>query len=293
MTDERDPAAGSEPETVIPPAPAAYPQADAGQPPAVPLAPPLGAPAPSPYPSPYPAQQQHPAQAHPQQQYPQHPQPGYPAPQYGQPGDPAAYPISGIAPAPARSGSRHLGIILGVVGLLVVIVIAGVAVAITLFLGSSSGDSRPVAVPTQASEQPSTGPSEGDSTGSDSETDETDGTDGTGPTDAGAGIADRLEAKIDEYRRLRDSGALWQSIPDSDYSRTAVTAFLYFLTDMKVATVWGVDEATAAEYDERMAMLEEKLLAQQPLGDDITITLEDGKVFRYDGETGEGGYSQE
>lgn len=103
-------------------------------------------------------------------------------------------------------------------------------------------------------------------------------------------IEAQLEAKINEYKRLRDSGALWESIPDNEYNRTAVSAFLYLMTDMKVATIWGIDEAQAQEYEERMAMLEERLLAQEPLGDDIKITLED-EVFTYDGETGEGGYT--
>ena len=113
--------------------------------------------------------------------------------------------------------------------------------------------------------------------------------DDSGDADA-SGIADVLQAKIDEYKRLRDSGALWESIPDTEFNRTAVSAFLYFLTDMKVATIWGVDEAQAQEYEERMTMLEERLLAEQPLGDDIQITLED-EVFTYDGQTGEGGYT--
>jgi hypothetical protein len=108
-----------------------------------------------------------------------------------------------------------------------------------------------------------------------------------------ANIADRLQAKIDEYRDLRDSGRLWETIPDSEYNRTAVTAFLFFLIDMRLAATFGVDDSQAAEYDERMTDLEELLLDQQPLGDDIRITFEDGRVFTYDGETGEGGYSQE
>ncbi|MBT2483697.1 MULTISPECIES: hypothetical protein [unclassified Microbacterium] len=103
-------------------------------------------------------------------------------------------------------------------------------------------------------------------------------------------IEAQLEAKINEYKRLRGSGALWESIPDNEYNRTAVSAFLYLLTDMKVATIWGVTDEQAQEYEERMLMLEERLLAEEPLGDDITITLED-EVFTYDGDTGEGGYT--
>jgi hypothetical protein len=161
-----------------------------------------------------------------------------------------------------------------VVGGIVVLAVVGVAVAIGSLLGVDRSPSIPLP-PTAVAEDP------------DAPTD--------APTDPApeadtSGIAARLEAKIDEYKRLRDSGALWQSIPDTDFNRTAVSAFLYFLTDMKVATIWGVDEQQAQEYDERMAMLEERLLAQEPLGDDISITLED-KVFTYDGETGEGGYT--
>jgi hypothetical protein len=114
------------------------------------------------------------------------------------------------------------------------------------------------------------------------------------PSSATSGnIAGRLQAKIDEYRGLRDTGALWQTIPDNDYNRTAVAAFLYFLTDMRLAATFGVDDAQAAEYDDRMAELERLLLAQEPFGDNIRITFEDGRVFTYDGETGEGGYSAE
>nr|WP_201470858.1 hypothetical protein [Microbacterium hydrocarbonoxydans] len=167
--------------------------------------------------------------------------------------------------------------ILGVVGGMVVLGVVAVAVVVGLILGS---DPPPVAVPSPSSVTPEGQQSEQPSEPSGDPAD----------PEAGAAIADRLEQKIDEYKRLRDSGELWQSIPDSEFNRTAVSAFLYFLTDMKVATIWGVDAATADEYEQRMTMLEERLLAQQPLGDDIEITLED-KVFTYDGETGEGGYT--
>jgi hypothetical protein len=174
-------------------------------------------------------------------------------------------------------------VVLRVVGAMAVLVVIGVAVAVSLILGSSPA--TPIAVPSPTSVAPEGGqPSEPSAVPDDGSSD--------APADpeAGAAIADRLEQKIDEYKRLRDSGELWQSIPDTEFNRTAVSAFLYFLTDMKVATIWGVDAATADEYEQRMTMLEERLLAQQPLGDDIEITLED-RVFTYDGETGEGGYT--
>ena len=153
----------------------------------------------------------------------------------------------------------------------------------------ASPDPRPIAAPSFAplrtassapsDEEPSAAPSDGD--------------DGPVDTGASADIGAALESKIAEYKKLRDSGALWERIPDTEFNRTAVTAFLFFLSDMKAATIWGVDDATATEYEERMAMLEQKLLDQKPLGDNIKITFEGGKVFQYNGETGEGGYTQE
>lgn len=161
----------------------------------------------------------------------------------------------------------------------VLIIVVGVGVAVSLLMSSR----EPVAAPMPSATAAAPSEPSGDPSTEESPSDD------PGDADASA-IADVLQAKIDEYKRLRDSGALWQSIPDTEFNRTAVSAFLYFLTDMKVATIWGVDEAQAQEYEERMTMLEERLLAEQPLGDDIQITLED-EVFTYDGETGEGGYT--
>lgn len=279
MADDQDaarPDAAAQPDGVIPPPPAGGQPWAPGE--TVPLAPPLGAPVSSAA-APQPPQPGYPQPGHPQADFAQ---PGYPQTAYPQPAgvDPSAYPISSVAPPPARSSTRSTGIVLGIVGGVVALAVVGIAVAVGLFLATPT--TRPVAVPspTVSPFVPPAGPS--------------DAPEGTDP-DAAAGdeIADVLQAKMDEYKRLRDSGALWQSIPDTEYNRTALTAFLYFLTDMKVATIWGVDAATADEYRERMAMLEEKLLAQQPLGDDIQIVLEEGRVFRYDGDTGEGGYFTE
>ena len=107
---------------------------------------------------------------------------------------------------------------------------------------------------------------------------------------AAATIGDELQAKIDEYRTARDDGSLWQKIPDDEFNRTAVTAFLYIVTDLKAATIWGVTDEQAQEYAAKVADVEAKLLAQQPLGEDIHITLET-RTFDYDGSTGEGGYT--
>ncbi len=282
MTNEQD--AGSPPEHVVPPE-AVLPPDPAGPPlsgetsnlptgwAATPLAPPLG------------------TSGEPQTAWPAvPPPPGYPQPAYppsgvGQPplSGPGAYPLSNVAPPPAPSSSRGVAVVLSVVGAVLVLGIVAIAVFIGMLTAGTQGSPSPVATPSAIAEdpydEPSDAPSDAPSDGS-----------GDPDTEAGAEIADALQAKIDEYKRLRDSGALWQSIPDTEFNRTAVSAFLYFLTDMKVATIWGVDAAQAQEYDERMTMLEERLLAQQPLGDDIQITLED-EVFTYDGETGEGGYT--
>jgi len=308
MTNEQDAAGQHEPvgppEPVVPPAP--VDAATPGGPPAVPLAPPLSSPAGPPpppqpgypqpayppvgYPQTAPYGQQVPPGAPPGSPYQGYPQAGYPQPAYPPPGYPqsapsgaGAYPISSSAPPPPRSGGRSLAVVLTVVGVMAVLVVVGVAVAVGLLLGSTP--STPIAVPSPSSVAPDGQPSEPSAPSTEPD-------DGEDPADPGAGaaIADRLEQKIDEYKRLRDSGELWQSIPDTEFNRTAVSAFLYFLTDMKAATIWGVDAATADEYEQRMTMLEERLLAEQPLGDDIEITLED-KVFTYDGETGEGGYT--
>ncbi|MFB4350608.1 hypothetical protein [Microbacterium sp. CR_7] len=277
--DEKD--AGARHEQVVPPPPPAPGRQDGNTSPTIPLAPSLnGAPPPT---HPYGMPPQPPLGQPPQYGAPQ--QPPYATPQqppYAYPQPNGGYPIASVAPPVAPSSARANGLVLALVGGLLAVIIVGVAVIIGVL---ANGAQTPVAEPTEIAAPtplPSSGPS-----------DPSDGPESDPDAEAGAEIADLLEAKADEYKRLRDSGALWQSIPDTEFNRTAVSAFLYFLTDMKVATIWGVDAQTAAEYEQRMTMLEEKLLAQQPLGDDIQITLEEGRVFRYDGETGEGGYFEE
>jgi hypothetical protein len=169
-----------------------------------------------------------------------------------------------------------------------VLVVAAIAVAGFLLASSSRPSADPVpSATTEPSEEPSTEPSE--SPAAEPSSPSADGPVSTSPAE----IEGQLQAKIDEYKQARDSGTLWATIPDTDFNRTAVSAFLYFLTDMKVATIWGIDQATAEEYAQDAADLEALLLAQQPLGSDIEISFEDGRVFRYDGDTGEGGYFDE
>ncbi|WP_314096344.1 hypothetical protein [Microbacterium foliorum] len=274
MVDPHEPDPRADP--VIPPPPA-IPGTSETAPHVVPLAPPLSGPA-SPAPGAPPAASPDGYGPPPPPQLPPYASTGQPgsagqpgtASQFGAVSQPGIYPTAaypGIgAPAPARTSGRAIGIVFGSIGAVLIVGIIAVAVLLGS-LTATRTDPSTAPLPTSISEPPS-GPDAG----------------------AGAEIADILDAKMDEYKRLRDSGALWQSIPDNDFNRTAVAAFLFFLTDMKVATLWGVDAAQAQEYEERMTMLEERLLAQQPLGDDIKITLED-QIFTYDGETGEGGFT--
>ena len=112
--------------------------------------------------------------------------------------------------------------------------------------------------------------------------------DGAGDPAPGSGsVESSLQATIDEYKSARDNGSLWTTIPDSDFNRTAVSAFLYLLTDLKLAASFGAD---TSDYLARADELEQKLLNQEPLGSDISITLSD-RTFTYDGDTGEGGYT--
>jgi len=302
---------GSDPDAVIPPPPAAPPGDLASS---VPLAPPLSGPPAPPAPHPPapggpfgpPAPPLPPYASAPQAgQYP----PQYPAGQYppqhpsGQPGQypaqPGQYPVGQQPSAPYGSehpypaappsrpsrSRRTVAIVIAAVAAFVVLVVVGIAVAVGLLLNSAPD---PISAPVPTVVPTAPGGSDGDS---DEPPAEDPPSDDPGDADA-SGIADVLQSKIDEYKQLRDSEALWEKIPDNEFNRTAVSAFLYFLVDMKSATLWGVDEAQAQEYQERMTMLEERLLAQQPLGDDIKITLED-KVFTYDGTTGEGGYVEQ
>ncbi len=160
-----------------------------------------------------------------------------------------------------------------VIAAIVIFVVAALIVATALL---TSQPETPAAPPTSASTAP---PAAG-------------GAPTLGPVDAGS-IKAVLEDKIDQYKRARDDGSLWRQIPDNDFNRTAVTAFLFFLTDMKLAASFGVDDATAQEYLAEAEELEQLLLSQQPLGSDIEIAFSEDRVFRYDGDTGEGGYSSE
>ncbi|GAA2736081.1 hypothetical protein [Streptomyces nogalater] len=95
--------------------------------------------APGPYGSPYPQQQPHPQH---QQPYPQHQQP-YPPQQYpgGQPYPPQQpYPGWGVPPMAPPPRKRRVGLVLGIVGGVVTVVVAGLVV-----LGMVAGSGFPAA----------------------------------------------------------------------------------------------------------------------------------------------------
>lgn len=207
--------------------------------------------------------------------------PGYPTPTpYGaNPGYPASAP-------PAASGSnKTLWIVLGSVAAVIVIAIVGLVTAFEMLLRAAS---EPVALPSGIP-SPSAAPWDEPDDDEDNpfETQRDDGIDAA----AGEELAQLLDDTKAKYLELRDSGELWQQIPDTEFNRTALSAFLFFVADMKAATIWGITAEQAEEYEQRVAMLEERLLAQQPLGEDIRLTTDDG-VFTYDGETGEGGWAE-
>ena len=110
---------------------------------------------------------------------------------------------------------------------------------------------------------------------------------GPGSGSGSGAVESSLQGMIDEYKTARDDGSLWTEIPDTNYNRTALSAFLYLLTDMKLAASFGAD---TSDYLERANALEKKLLTEKPLGTDISIKLQD-RTFTYDGDTGEGGYT--
>ena len=104
-------------------------------------------------------------------------------------------------------------------------------------------------------------------------------------------VGGAIESVLNEYSRWDASGELWLLIPDTEANTYAYLAFRFLLTDLKTATIFGVDNAVAQEYWSSVSEYEQKLLTQQPLGKNVTI--DDGKMyFHYDGTTGEGVYEK-
>lgn len=118
-------------------------------------------------------------------------------------------------------------------------------------------------------------------------------------TEIGTGIGyfgsleERLQVMLDKYEFADDDGSLWEVIPETRENRTALVAFRFFLTDMRLAASFGDDLGQNSEYSDRTDEFEKRFLAEEPLGEDIEIAFSEDRIFRYDGATGEGGYSTE
>ena len=195
-----------------------------------------------------------------------------PAPDFGVAAPPAVVEPAAVYPdIPSQPASRPgalIAIIVAIVAVLVVVlalVVVGIGNIVTL-AGTAGGAAPSSETDNSGQSQPNPDP--------------------FAPAPDSGAVETALQAKIDEYKSARDNGALWNRIPDSSYNRTAVSAFLYFLIDMKLAASFG----GTGNYLEQADELERKLLNQEPLGSDISIKLSD-RTFTYDGDTGEGGYT--
>lgn len=192
------------------------------------------------------------------------------------------YPVGPAYGAPAAASSTPRRGTLVVV--LIAIAVIGVLVALVIGIIPRGLGDRGESVPASDSDDSGqTAPDPGDTEAEPAEPD-----DAPSLPDTGGSAEATLQNKIDEYKAARTDGSLWERIPDTEFNRTAVSAYLYLMTDMKLAASFGAD---TSEYLQRAAKLEELLLSEQPLGSDIEIVLSD-RTFTYDGDTGEGGYTE-
>ena len=186
-------------------------------------------------------------------------------------------PAVGSPVAPSSQGPKR-GVIIAIAAVVAAVIIVPIIAVITVWLvfaGSpGSNESAPPPVPTSS---PIAEPDEP----ADPTTTEAPDLPG------GDSVEAQLEALFDKYLAARNDGSLWQQIPDTEFNRTAVVAFLYLITDLKGAAAFGAD---TSDYMDRAAELERKLLAEEPLGTDISIKGSE-RTFTYDGETGAGGYT--
>ncbi|MGO4680129.1 hypothetical protein [Microbacterium sp. 2MCAF23] len=211
-------------------------------------------------------------------------QPPYATPPSYSAGQTSAYPAA-QSPIPAPRGRFPLALVISgaVVLLLLIAVSIGALLLITRGAGSVAApppsgqplsSSAPSAPPgttpdTHASAAPSGGP---------------------GSPHVAADVEAMLAEMLAQYKQSSQDGSLWQRIPDDEHNRVALQAFLYILTDMHSAFLWGVDEPTAQKFKTDAEEAERKLLAQEPLGTDVKITGKNG-TFTYNGDTGEGGWT--
>lgn len=118
------------------------------------------------------------------------------------------------------------------------------------------------------------------------------------PTGSYTVDSDSIRGQLEEKRALYTDALQEEDLPsvgleDTEFNRVAVAAFSFFLTDMISATNFDPKDEEAVGYMEEAAEYERLLLAGEPLGDDIEIVFSEDRIFRYDGATGEGGYTDE
>lgn len=188
-------------------------------------------------------------------------------------------------PPPAPGGRGRFTIVLALSGAVVLLLLIAVSVGAILLITRGSGTTAAPSSTTAPSAQPGTAPSTAPGTRPSAAP-----SIGSGSSPASAEVEAMLADMLARYKSSSQDGSLWQRIPDDEHNRVAVQAFLYLLTDMHSAFLWGVDDATAQKFKTDAETLEQKLLAQQPLGTSVKITGKNG-TFTYDGDTGAGGWS--
>lgn len=112
-------------------------------------------------------------------------------------------------------------------------------------------------------------------------TDEDPSLEGDGP------LFDRIGALQDKYRMMREDGTLWELIERTEENNGAAIAFSYILSDVRGALRFGPSNADKEYYSKYVKLMETRFLAEEPLGVNVHITTSDGRVFIYDGDTGE------
>ncbi|GAA4488342.1 hypothetical protein [Microbacterium panaciterrae] len=201
------------------------------------------------------------------------------------PSAPVSHPASAAPTPPAPGGRGRFTIALALSGAVVLLLLIAVSVGAILLITRGSGTTAAPSSTTAPSAQPGTAPSTAPGTRPSAAP-----SIGSGSSPASAEVEAMLADMLARYKSSSQDGSLWQRIPDDEHNRVAVQAFLYLLTDMHSAFLWGVDDATAQKFKTDAETLEGKLLAQQPLGTSVKITGKNG-TFTYDGDTGAGGWS--
>lgn len=184
--------------------------------------------------------------------------------------------------APAQKRKRR--IIAGAIA-------GGVFAATAVILLSGLAPDEPKAAPASPSKStPAQSPSaDSQSSASDDSNDDEPVYGPSDPEIGGTGsIGERLEAFQAQLKQSNDDGTLWKKIPQNRENTGAYAASQFILSDLKNATRFGpVSDKEAIHFAKHAKHIETQLLAQKPLGTNVHYVMQDGKVFDYDGDTGE------